>query len=115
MVLVISYLNRKISLWALLRNWAVVFTGNLVACVSCAWLFGYVTELFSEPMYESLSISIAEKKGHLDFVTALVRAIPANALVCICIYFGALARDVSGKIIGMHLPISKAIISIFWI
>ncbi len=107
MVLLVAYFNNKISFFSLIKNWSIVFIGNLASCIACTWLFGYASQLFTEPNYTSLAVSTAEKKTGLDFEVILIRAIPANALICICIHIGALARDISGKMIGMHLPISK--------
>ncbi|KAI9017677.1 Formate/nitrite transporter-domain-containing protein [Gaertneriomyces semiglobifer] len=105
MIMMIALLNKKVTIWALLLNWFLVFISNFVACVFVAWLFGFVTDIFADEPYRSYVIAVATRKANLSFGHALLLAIPANALVCLSVFLGLAARDITGKIVGLFLPI----------
>ncbi|KAJ3183318.1 hypothetical protein HDU85_002344 [Gaertneriomyces sp. JEL0708] len=105
MIMIVALLNKKVTIWALLLNWFLVFISNFAACVFVAWLFGFVTDIFADEPYRSYVISVATRKANLPFGRALLLAIPANALVCLSVFLGLAARDITGKIIGLFLPI----------
>lgn len=106
MVLVIALLERRITVKRLLLNWSLIFISNAVGCVLGAYLFCYLTELFGHEPFLSYVVGIAEAKSSLGWGVAFLRAIPANALVCLGVFMGLSARDVTGKIIGMGFPVT---------
>ncbi|KXS12901.1 hypothetical protein M427DRAFT_59201 [Gonapodya prolifera JEL478] len=105
MILVVSLLNRRISAFGLLRNWTLVYLGNLAACLLCGYLFGFITDVFKNEPYLSYISAIGVTKTTLPWHVLFLRGIPANALVCLSIFLGLAARDVTGKIIAMWIPI----------
>ncbi|KXS20228.1 hypothetical protein M427DRAFT_52474 [Gonapodya prolifera JEL478] len=105
MILVVSLLNKRITLFALLRNWVLVYIGNLAACLGCGLVFGFYTDIYASEPWLSYVISIGVAKTSLSWRVLFLRAIPANALVCLSIFLGLAARDVTGKIVSMWLPI----------
>ncbi|KAI9091249.1 Formate/nitrite transporter-domain-containing protein [Phlyctochytrium arcticum] len=105
MVMAISWLNKKVTIKQVLLNWTIVFFSNFAACVLWAYLLGYLTDIFQDEPYRSYVVSVATRKANLPFAKALLLAIPANALVCLSIFLGLAARDVTGKILGLYLPI----------
>lgn len=67
---------------------------------------GYLTGLFEAEPFRGYVTAVATRKAHLPFYKAFLMAIPANALVCLSIFLGLAARDVTGKILGLYLPIA---------
>ncbi|KAJ3077254.1 hypothetical protein HK102_005272, partial [Quaeritorhiza haematococci] len=106
MIMVVALLNRKVTLWQLCVNWFLVFWANLFTVVLWTYLLGYLTHNFDAEPFHSFIVGIANTKAQLPFYVALLRAIPANALVCLAFFLGLAARDVTGKIIGLYLPVA---------
>ncbi|KAJ3337080.1 hypothetical protein HDU93_001653 [Gonapodya sp. JEL0774] len=104
-ILVVSLLNRRISILGLLRNWLLVYLSNLAACLLCGYLFAYQTEIFKNEPYLTYVSAIGVLKTTLPWHVLFLRGIPANALVCLSIFLGLAARDVTGKIVAMWIPI----------
>ncbi|KAI8820359.1 Formate/nitrite transporter, partial [Fimicolochytrium jonesii] len=106
MIMVVARLNRKVTNRDVLVNWIVVFGANFAACALTAYLLGYLTDLFEPEPFRSYVIAIATRKVQLPFYKAFLMGIPANALVCLSFFLGLAARDVTGKILGLYLPIA---------
>lgn len=105
MILLVAFFNRKVSFGAVLINWILVYLGNMASCFFCAYFFGYQTHIFGNPAYQAFLADTANLKCSLPWHVIFIRAIPANALVCLSIFLGLAARDVTGKILGMWIPI----------
>jgi hypothetical protein len=74
-------------------------------------LFSYETELFSEEPYLSFvrDFAYTKAKGH-SWINIFLRAIPANALVCMAVMLGFAARDSAGKIMALWFPVMLFVI-----
>mgnify|MGYP003398042818 FL=1 len=100
--------ERRISLPALLRNWAIVYAGNLVGAVALAAGFA-LSSLLDGPM-GATAVKIAEAKAALPPLDAFVRGVLCNALVCLAVWLTFAARDVAGKIFAILWPISAFVL-----
>jgi formate transporter len=101
-LIVMAWASRKISTWALLRNWLVVYLGNFVCSLGTAGL------VFLSKQYTAGSGSVGEAalkialgKVNLGFVQALALGILCNALVCLAIWLTYSARSVTDKILAI--------------
>ncbi len=103
-LMVIATVDHHISLAMLLRNWSVVYVGNLIGAVGLAVTFGF-SGLLDQPM-GSTAIGIADAKATLPVTEAFVRGILCNALVCLAIWLSFAAHTVAGKILAVLWPIS---------
>ena len=106
-LIVMAWANHKISTWALLRNWVIVYIGNFVGSLGTAGL------VFLAKQYTSgggsvgeAALNIAVGKVNLGFVQALALGILCNALVCLAIWLTFSARSVADKILAIIFPIS---------
>jgi formate/nitrite transporter len=106
-LIVIAWANRRIPLAWLLRNWGIVYVGNLVGALATVLL------IFAGSQYEfgggeiGLSaLSIAETKASLGFGQAVALGVMANALVCLAIWLTYSARSVTDKILAVLFPIT---------
>ncbi|KAJ3135007.1 hypothetical protein HDU90_004332 [Geranomyces variabilis] len=106
MIMVVAWLNRKVTIRDVMVNWTVVFCANFAACALTAYLLGYLTDIFEPEPFRSYVIAVATRKVQLPFYKAFLMGIPANALVCLSFFLGLAARDVTGKILGLYLPIA---------
>jgi len=103
-MIVMAYVDRKISRAALIRNWIIVFIGNLIGCaVTLALVYG---SGLLEGSMASRAISIAEAKSSLGFAEAFCRGVLCNALVCLAVWLAVSARTAIGMILSIVWPVS---------
>jgi formate transporter len=103
----IAWAERKVSTARVLRNWTIVYAGNLLGALATVFL------VFAAGQYEfgggavgSSALAIAETKSSLGFGQALALGIMCNALVCLAIWLTYSARSVTDKILAIIFPIS---------
>jgi formate transporter len=90
-----------------LRNWAIVFAGNLVGTAGLAllvWLSGQPG--MNDGAVARDYLHIAEAKAGLPFLAALWRGILCNALVCLAIWMSYAGRSVTDKAVAIVFPIA---------
>ena len=106
-LIVMAWADGKITLAQLLRNWALVFTANLVGAVGTAVAVELSGALhLGDGAVQATAIAIATAKVELGFGAAFLRGVLANALVCLAIWLSFAAHSVSGKILAIVFPIS---------
>src|SRR5262249_41951344 len=90
-----------------LRNWSIVYTGNLVGAVATA-VFLYFSRqyTFGGGAIGLAALEIARAKTGLGFVSAVVLGILCNALVCLAVWLCLGARSTADKILAIVFPIS---------
>ncbi|MGH1405760.1 MAG: formate/nitrite transporter family protein [Rhodomicrobiaceae bacterium] len=103
-LMVMAAIDRKVSLAKLLRNWGVVYIGNLIGASGLAIAF-YFSGLFDSNM-GTMAVKFAEAKADLQMFEAFVRGALCNALVCLAVWLTFSARTVTGKILSILWPIS---------
>ncbi len=106
-LIVMAWASRKISTWALLRNWLIVYVGNFVGSL------GTTVLVFLGRQYTGgggavgeAALNIAVGKTNLGFVQALVLGILCNGLVCLAIWLTFSARSVADKVLAILFPIT---------
>lgn len=91
----------------LLRNWGIVWVGNLVgSLIVVALVFFSNTQGMYGGAVGTVFVSVAAGKAALDVVSMFFKAVLCNILVCLAVWIGFSARTVTDKIIGILLPIS---------
>ncbi len=106
-LLVMAYVRRKITLQQLLRNWTIVFVGNLVgslAIVLMIYLSGQW--LANNASVGAKALMIANGKVNLTLWQALFRGILCNILVCLAVWLCFSGRSVTDKILAIIFPIT---------
>jgi formate/nitrite transporter len=106
-LIVMAYVSRKVTLEQLLRNWGIVFIGNLVGSlgmVLLVWVSGLWTAGNSGAGVTALMI--ASGKVDLTFPEALSRGILCNLLVCLAVWLCFSGRSVTDKILAIIFPIT---------
>lgn len=103
-LMVMAAVDRRITARQLLRNWALVYAGNLAGAVGLAAAFG-LTGLLDGPMGET-AVRIGAAKAALPALEAFVRGVLCNALVCLAVWLTVAARTAAGKILAILWPIS---------
>ncbi len=106
-LIVMAWADRRVALPRLLRNWGIVYAGNLVGGVATALL------VFASRQYENgdgsvgiSALNIAQTKTSLGFGQAIALGVLCNALVCLAIWLTYSARTVTDKILAILFPIT---------
>ena len=115
----IGLLNKDISLGKLLRNWGLVFFGNLVGSIFLAWIIASMSGLTGGNI-GGTAINIAYGKvaatvdgGASHNVMYFFRAIGCNWLVCLAVMMAIAAKDIGGKVLAIFFPIMAFVTSGF--
>ena len=107
-----AVIEKKTSLAKLLRNWTIVYLGNLVGSIILATLIYFSG--CSHNSHEALGVmglTTAYTKASLPLVEAFTRGILCNWLVCLAIWMASSSRHVIGKIFAIFFPIMTFVAS----
>ena len=106
-LIVMAWANRKVTTAALMRNWVIVYLGNLVGSIGTALvIFLGKQYMFGGGAIGTTALSIANSKVHLGFIQAIALGIMCNAMVCLAVWMTYSARSVTDKILAIIFPIS---------
>lgn len=106
-LIVMAWANRTITSRALLRNWSIVYAGNLIGASATALLahLSGTLDLHGGEVGQTAA-SIAQVKLSLDPVQAFIRGILCNILVCLAVWMCFAVQSASGKILAIILPVT---------
>ena len=105
-LMIAALLANKISLGQLLRNWGLVYLGNLIGalflayCVSVSGIF----DLNGGQLGTSLA-AIAATKTSLSFFPAVILGILCNILVCLAVWCAFGAKTTASKVLVIIFPV----------
>lgn len=113
-LIVMAWVGGKLTLGQVMRNWIIVYAGNLVGSVA-AVIFMYFTKqwAFSDYQVGATALNIANAKVNLSFSVAVTRGILCNALVCLAVWLTLSCRSVTDKILAILFPITAFVASGF--
>lgn len=105
-LMIISLLEKQITVGALLKSWVIVYVGNFVGAVLVAFLCakGRVFTLFDSAAASAVVSAAAGKTG-MTFAAAFIKGVLCNFLVCIAVWMAFAAKTVPGKIIAVFFPV----------
>lgn len=98
--------EKKVTVGRMLRNWIIVYLGNLIGSLLIAYMMVH-SGLFASggEMLGAVTVKIAAYKVGLDFVKAFYLGIMCNWLVCLAVWLAAAAESMIGKIFAIFFPI----------
>ena len=106
-LIVMAWASRRLTTAALLRNWAVVYAGNLVGASATAVGIGLTgVHSLGNGKVAATALAIARAKCSLDFGEAVARGVFCNALVCLAVWLGFSARTTTDKILCIVFPVT---------
>ena len=106
-LIVMAWADHRVGTAKVLRNWGLVYVGNLVGAVATALIMHWSGALsLGDGAVRATAIAIAQGKAALGFDEAFFRGVLANALVCLAVWLSYAARRVSGKILAIVPPIT---------
>ncbi len=113
-LIVMAWASGKVTSLALLRNWVIVYLGNLIGSVGTALLvFLGKQYTFGGGAVGAAALTIANSKVGLGFVQAVALGILCNALVCLAVWMTFSARSTMDKIAAIIFPISAFVAGSF--
>jgi len=113
-LMTIGLIYQKYSFIKVLRNWTIVYFGNLLGGVIIAFLVyksGLLIRIGNLTPIGATAVKIAEAKLQLGFTEALCLGILCNMLVCLAVIMCIASRTIEGKILGIYFPIMTFVAS----
>ena len=105
-MLPVALLDKRGTAGQMLRNWVLVYAGNLLGamlvaglCVSCGQLD------YSSGALAVYTIRVGAAKCALPFGKAFGLGILCNFLVCLGVVAANSAKDTAGRLLGAYLPV----------
>lgn len=106
-LLVQAKASRKIGWSDLLKNWIIVWFGNLAgALVAVVVIYLSGLQAMNGGAVGDAFVSVAAGKVSLEPITLFFKAIMCNVLVCLAVWIGFASKSIADKVIGILLPIS---------
>lgn len=110
MLMIIPFLQRKISIGELLRNWGSVYLGNFIGSLILALMIvlsGFPN--FSNGLVGETMVKIADAKLHFSFLQAFMLGTLCNILVCLAVWLCYAANSLVDKAVAIIFPVSAFI------
>jgi formate transporter len=106
-LLAMAWASRLISSREVLRNWCLVYLGNVLGCLGTVLLVYWAnTAQLGDGAVGKTALQIAQDKSALSWLEALARGILSNTLVCLAVWLAMGGHSVCDKILAIALPIS---------
>lgn len=97
----------KISWQVLIKNWFVVYFGNMAGAIMLVGLMLMSKQyMFDGGQVGLNAMAISQHKLHHDFFQAVALGIMCNVLVCIAVWMTFSGRTLTDKIVVMILPVA---------
>ncbi|MDE6756409.1 MAG: formate/nitrite transporter family protein [Muribaculaceae bacterium] len=109
-MLIPGYMKRDFTLSAVIRNWSIVYIGNLIGAVTFTWLLVYTVGLTSAEPYHSSVIGIGMAKTSMTWQVVLVKGIGANWFVCLGVWLALSGHTFFEKALGCWLPVMAFVV-----
>ena len=104
--------QRRVTFYAMLRNWGIVYAGNFAGSIFVALLVCYAGQLYGgnyligiSNLIGGVTISTAATKCSLTLWEAFLLGILCNWLVCLAIWMAVSTKDAADKILVIVFPI----------
>ena len=105
-LIVMAWADGRVSTAQVLRNWGIVCLANLVGAAGLALLvFASGHAGLNGGAIGHKVVQIAVAKQELPFVTALLRGVLCNVLVCMAVWMAMAGRSVTDKAVAVMLPV----------
>jgi len=106
-LLAMAWASRLIKTREVIRNWALVYIGNVIGSIGTVLLvvWGNTASLGGGAVGET-ALYIASGKASLTMGEGFARGILCNALVCLAIWLAMGGRGVTDKILAVVFPVA---------
>jgi len=106
-LIIMAWASRRVTTFSLLRNWAIVYVGNLFGALGTVILV-FLTRQYTTAggSVGTTALAIADVKVNLGFLQAFVLGIMCNIMVCLAVWLSYSARSTVDKIASIIFPIT---------
>jgi len=114
----VALLEKKITIGQMMKNWVLVYLGNLIGSIFLAWIIARSSGLLDGAV-GATAIKIASGKVSAQISGIghnygyFFRAIGCNWLVCLAVMMALASKDIAGKVLGIFFPIMAFVTSGF--
>jgi len=108
MFMTLGVLDGTASAGGLAKNWVISWIFNFVGALFVAYVLAFMGGIVPADPTNAIAakaIAVSEGKVKLDFMTAMIRGIGCNWLVCLAVWLANASDDIIGKIVGIWFPI----------
>lgn len=106
-LIVMAWANRQITTGAVLRNWTIVWLGNLAGALGLAVLLYLAhTDALNDGGFGATLLKVAVGKVSSDALTIFAKGVLCNVLVCLAVWLAYAGRTVVDKVAAIVLPVS---------
>ncbi|MBN2653411.1 MAG: formate/nitrite transporter family protein [Spirochaetales bacterium] len=102
--------GKKYRIKDLLKIWGISYLGNFIGIFLTAMIFGKLVHTLDSENIQTFLASIAHKKTSASFLITLIKGIGANWLVCLAAVVGFSAKDATGKILAIWVPVTAFVV-----
>lgn len=105
-LIIISVLEKKVSVLKMLKNWFFVYLGNFLGALFVALLvtYGHVPDLFGGDLAYGV-VTSGMARTDLTFSDSFAKGILCNILVCLAVWMAFASKQVSGKLLISFWPV----------
>lgn len=109
-LIVMAWANRQVSTGEVLKNWTIVWFGNLIGALGLVFLLWmcHFPDLNNGNVGLGL-LKLAISKMSPDAVTIFFKGVMCNILVCLGVWLAYAGRSVADKMAGMVFPVAAFI------
>lgn len=117
-LMTIALLDKKITMGQMLKNWGLVYLGNLIGSILLAFIIAKSSGLLDGAV-GGTALKIASGKvsaqvsGMSHNYAYFFRAVGCNWLVCLAVMMAVAAKDIAGKVLAIFFPIMAFVTSGF--
>ena len=106
-LIVMAYVDGKVSFGQLMKNWLIVYIGNFIGALGVLVLI-YLSNHWSidSGAVGAKAILIANAKVNLSWLEAFSRGVLCNILVCLAVWLCFAGRSVVDKVVAIIFPIT---------
>lgn len=106
-LIVMAYVDGKVSFSHLMQNWAIVYIGNFIGALGIMVLIYLSGHWFIDSgAVGEKTIAIANAKVNLTWMQAFSRGILCNILVCLAVWLSFAGHSVVDKVIAILFPVT---------
>ncbi len=113
-LIIIPVLSGKAKVSGMLRNWGIVYLGNMIGGLLVALLANFShTYSFAGGALAEAVVNTAVTKAGIPFMDGILKGILCNILVCMAVWCSFAAEEAAGKVLTLWLPVMLFIIGGF--
>lgn len=106
-LIVMAYVDGKVTFSQLMKNWGTVYVGNFAGALGIAVLIYFSGHwLIDSGAVGTKAIAIANAKVNLSWLEAFTRGVLCNTLVCLAVWLCFAGRTVVDKVLAVIFPVT---------